>query len=58
MVPWLQQAVRILTTEWVGQKERDAQNDDDFEDDDDDDDELESEEIQIGIVHILIYYIL
>jgi len=36
-VPWLSHAMMILTTEWAGQKERDAQNDEDYEDEDDED---------------------
>ena len=38
-VPWLSQAVLIITTEWAGQKERDTQNDDSF--DEDSEDEIE-----------------
>merc|ERR1711990_840214 len=30
-VPWLSHAMMILTTEWAGQKERDAENDEDYD---------------------------
>ena len=50
-VPWLSHAMMILTTEWAGQKERDAQNDEDYEDEDDED--YDSQEYDGGRVEEL-----
>ena len=54
-VPWLSHAMMILTTEWAGQKERDAQNDEDYEDEDDEDYDEEYdggkvEELNLGLI--------
>ena len=57
-VPWLSHAMMILTTEWAGQKERDAQNDEDYEDEDDEDYDEEYdggkvEELNLGLIIII-----
>ena len=51
----------ILTTEWAGQKERDAQNDEDYEDEDDEDYDEEYdggkvEELNLGFHSILSFF--
>jgi hypothetical protein len=46
-IPWITQAILIITTEWAGQKERDTQNEDDSFDDDSDD-EIEAADEQGG----------
>ena len=53
-VPWLSQAMTIVSAEWATQKERDTIDDDDDDDEDyedlDDDQEDRVEEINVGTV--------
>ena len=55
-VPWLSQAMTIVSAEWATQKERDTIDDDDDDDEDyedlDDDQEDRVEEINVGTVFI------